>query len=244
MFKALATSPWCQWVNSLWPNDAISYCIMGLGPDLFRKWIVAGIPEPMPRYWQINPFRTNFGEIWIQISNFIQENAVLSAECCPFCSGLNIFRHKKLITMLVNHPWRIKRPVICFINSLRLSDTYRCQWTGSSLVQVMACHLFGAKPLPEPMLTCLPIISLETDCCEISSKIQTFRKMDTKIPSAKCWPFCSGLGLLKSVLFYKYWLCAKWPQGICYQWGCLNTDRSTHHRKFRNDLIVQKVFIQ
>ena len=28
---------------------------------------------------------------------------------------------------------------------------YMCQWTGSSLFQVMAC--FGAKPLPEPMLT-------------------------------------------------------------------------------------------
>ena len=26
------------------------------------------------------------------------------------------------------------------------------QWTGSSLVQVMACRLFGAKPFPEPML--------------------------------------------------------------------------------------------
>ena len=26
------------------------------------------------------------------------------------------------------------------------------KWTGSSLVQVMACHLFGAKPLPERML--------------------------------------------------------------------------------------------
>ena len=26
-------------------------------------------------------------------------------------------------------------------------------WTRTSLVQVMACRLFGAKPLPEPMLT-------------------------------------------------------------------------------------------
>ena len=27
------------------------------------------------------------------------------------------------------------------------------QWSGSSLVQIMACRLFGAKPLSEPMLT-------------------------------------------------------------------------------------------
>ena len=26
------------------------------------------------------------------------------------------------------------------------------QWTGSPLVQVMACHLLGTKPLPKPML--------------------------------------------------------------------------------------------
>ena len=26
------------------------------------------------------------------------------------------------------------------------------RWTGSALVQVMACRLFGTKPLPEPML--------------------------------------------------------------------------------------------
>ena len=32
-------------------------------------------------------------------------------------------------------------------------DTLICQWTVSSLVQVMACCLFGGKPLPEPMLT-------------------------------------------------------------------------------------------
>ena len=33
------------------------------------------------------------------------------------------------------------------------SAAYMCQWTGSALVQIMACRLFGAKPLPEPMLT-------------------------------------------------------------------------------------------
>ena len=39
------------------------------------------------------------------------------------------------------------------INSSPPSDAYMCQWTGSTLVQIMACHLFGAKPLPEPTLT-------------------------------------------------------------------------------------------
>ena len=33
-----------------------------------------------------------------------------------------------------------------------LCAAYMRQWTGWALVQIMACRLFGAKPLPEPML--------------------------------------------------------------------------------------------
>ena len=36
-------------------------------------------------------------------------------------------------------------------NTFRPGDAH--QWNGSSLVQVMTCHLFSTKPLPEPMLT-------------------------------------------------------------------------------------------
>ena len=32
------------------------------------------------------------------------------------------------------------------------STAYMGQWTGSALVQIMACRLIGAKPLSEPML--------------------------------------------------------------------------------------------
>ena len=39
------------------------------------------------------------------------------------------------------------------INSSPPRATYMHQWTGLALVQVMACRLFGAKPLPEPVLT-------------------------------------------------------------------------------------------
>ena len=38
------------------------------------------------------------------------------------------------------------------IKSLKLSGII-CHRIWSSLAKVMACHLFGAKPLPEPMLT-------------------------------------------------------------------------------------------
>ena len=63
--------------------------------------------------------------------------------------------------MLVSLPTHICiiRPqwVNCFIiapvKTLRLGDTCMCQWIGSSLAQIMAWRLSGAKPLSEPMMT-------------------------------------------------------------------------------------------
>ena len=46
----------------------------------------------------------------------------------------------------------IKTFILEAVNSSPPSAAYMRQWTGSALVQVMACRLFGAKPLPEPML--------------------------------------------------------------------------------------------
>ena len=40
-----------------------------------------------------------------------------------------------------------------WVNSSPPSSAYMRQWIGSALVQIMACCLFAAKPLPEPMLT-------------------------------------------------------------------------------------------
>ena len=37
-------------------------------------------------------------------------------------------------------------------NSSSPSAAYMHQWTGSALVQIMACPLFGTKPLSKPML--------------------------------------------------------------------------------------------
>ena len=45
-------------------------------------------------------------------------------------------------------------------NSFSPGKSYIHQWTASSLVQVMACRLFGAKPLPEPLMNYLLVGSL------------------------------------------------------------------------------------
>ena len=46
----------------------------------------------------------------------------------------------------------ILHPPEC-VNSSPPSASYMPQWTGSALVQIMACRLDGNKPLSEPMLT-------------------------------------------------------------------------------------------
>ena len=53
------------------------------------------------------------------------------------------------------------------------SAAYIHQWTGSALLQVMACHLFGTKPLPEPMTT----------YCQLDLKEQTSVKLESKYKS-------------------------------------------------------------
>ena len=46
-----------------------------------------------------------------------------------------------------------------------------CQWTGSAMVQVTSCHLFGTKPWPESML---PIGALGTNFSEIRNQNTQF----------------------------------------------------------------------
>ena len=73
------------------------------------------------------------------------------------------------------------------------------QWTGSSLVQVMACRLFGAKPLPEPMLSYCQLDSWEHISVKFESEFYHFhsRKCNWICRLPKWRPFCPGGDELK-----------------------------------------------
>ena len=60
------------------------------------------------------------------------------------------------------------------INSSPLSDAYMHQWIGSVLVQIMACHIFGTKPLSEPMLGYCQLNPKEQTSVKFQSKSRTF----------------------------------------------------------------------
>ena len=73
------------------------------------------------------------------------------------------------------------------------------QRTGSALVQLMACRLFGAKPLPKPMLTYCQLDSWEQISVKFESEFYHFhsRKCIWYCRLPKWRPFCPGGDELK-----------------------------------------------
>ena len=84
--------------------------------------------------------------------------------------------------------------------AMRIADypsaTYMRKWTVSSLVLVMACRLFGAKPLPEPLLPSCQLDSWEQISVTFESEFDHFHsgKCIWKCRLPKWRPFCSGEG--------------------------------------------------
>ena len=74
------------------------------------------------------------------------------------------------------------------------SAAYLHQSSGSAMVQIMACRLFGAKPLPEPMLVYCQLDSWEQISVEFKSDFYHFtsRKFIWNCRLPKWQPFCSG----------------------------------------------------
>ena len=69
---------------------------------------------------------------------------VIAALCC-WCDA-----YDSLLGWTLNAPKPVSHIwMSSFVNSSPPSATYMHQWTGSALVQVMACRLFSAKPLPK-----------------------------------------------------------------------------------------------
>ena len=85
------------------------------------------------------------------ISIFPNENIQLRYNCDKYL--VNIMDYTKPISSLVLNTYMYKlKSNQRWVNSLRLSDAYMHQYNIQTLVQIMACRLFGAKPLSEPML--------------------------------------------------------------------------------------------
>ena len=113
----------------------------------------------------IGPLGTNFSEISIGIHTFSLQKCLWKCRLrngVHFVSSVNVLTHRGRMTH------------ICENNSSPPSATYMRQWTRSALVQDMACHLFGAKPSPKPMLTYGLLDSREQTSVKFESKYKKF----------------------------------------------------------------------
>ena len=99
---------------------------------------------------------TNFSEISSEIHTFSfkkTHSKMSSVKWRPFCLGLNelsVFKHwGTYVQTWVSMAWVNNCIVGC--NFLWIYDAPLCHGPGSTLDQVMACHLFSSMPLPEPL---------------------------------------------------------------------------------------------
>ena len=105
-------------------------------------------------------FATHNG-IWQLWQEHVKSDILLSRYrfLCIFAAGL-------VSWTLIGTEW-INQFIIPIVAYMR-------RWTGSALVQAMACHLFGAKPLPEPMLAYCKIDPLGQILVKFESTYKTF----------------------------------------------------------------------
>ena len=82
--------------------------------------------------------------------------------------------------------------LIVKVNSSPTSVPYMCRWTGSAMVQIMACHMDGVKPLSDPNADIISTKPQGTYFHESLFEIQnfSFKKICLKMSSVKWRPFC------------------------------------------------------
>ena len=82
------------------------------------------------------------------------------------------------------------------VNTLWSSDVYRQQYNIPTLFQIMACRLFDAKPLSEPMLPYCQLDPKEHISIKFHLKFKRkFKEMHLKMSSAKWRPLCLSLNV-------------------------------------------------
>ena len=112
-------------------------------------------PVNSPHKWPVTRKMFPFDDVIMPPS---LHQVVLSGRFCLRWLGIGLLTQNKQIfkTHLCGDVWVIRRTILppyWRLIDCSPSAVYMRRWTEWSLVQVMACHLFVAMPLPEPMPT-------------------------------------------------------------------------------------------
>ena len=90
-----------------------------------------------------------------------------------------------------NRFWKIYSILCCLINPSPPSTAYMRWWTSWAFLQVMACCLFGAKSLPEPILGYCQLDSWKQMSVKFESEFYHFHSRNCiwKCSRPILWPF-------------------------------------------------------
>ena len=151
VWKMEAFLPWLHWVYSYNPSGIYA---IEIAHHWFMYWlIIYSAPGPVGPLGWLQYFYNFFYLILGSNGMFLQPNT-LGNVCkqqtffqVPFCWS---FATQNRSSRVIHLMYWMKKATL---NSFHPSAVYMRWWTGWAFIQVMACRLFGAKPLPEPMFT-------------------------------------------------------------------------------------------
>ena len=89
-------------------------------------------------------------------------------------------RDTEMRILYAYNPWYEHNFNFSAIVIISPNAAYMNQWTWSTLVQVMDCRLFGAKPLPKPMLAYCQLNRWEQTSGKFESNYTTFHFLQGK----------------------------------------------------------------
>ena len=131
--------------NTLWKSSGLCLCIHhNKQINLYYApvvWQFVAHPVSVTIYYDYLCDLFIYNSVFVNITHMIKLSNIV------YCSNMTVRKPSHDIETVV--------VVVCSsikVNSSPSSATYMCQWTGSALVQIMACHLFVAKPFSNPML--------------------------------------------------------------------------------------------
>ena len=157
-------------------NSQFTYLVRGpcgairLSHDRPKWWLVAGSSPShyLNQCWLLVK-KTHKKNTSVKfVSNYYKQNHprewCIRKGCLQLCSRVNVLDAISSAKYVIDVP--------------PPSATY--QGIGSTLVQIMACRLFGAKPVPEPMPTYCQLDPQEQTSVKFESKYKTFHSWKCK----------------------------------------------------------------
>ena len=154
-FKMINTSPSEQWVNTLRPRQNGRH----FGDDTFK------------RIFMNENVRISINISWKFVAKGLINNIPALVQIMAWRRPGDKPLSEPMIFNLLTHICVTRHQ---WVNASPPNAAYMRQCIGSVLIQIMACCLFGARPLPDPVLVYYHLDSLELISVKLKSEFYHF----------------------------------------------------------------------